>query len=175
MRRLSRAVARRRRAVDRRRAIEVVALEILGTAHRFFGQHRAERNHVAVGVAHVVAIDVGGIGACVTFRLRLHTKRSPEQVEVVDVIAAHEHLQREEDVAQRQAVRFHFVAIDFVFDLRRAVVVIREHESKLRPLARFSQQLLQRLGKCPGIAAARVLQDELEAAGRAQAADRRRI
>jgi hypothetical protein len=107
--------------------------------------------------------------------LCLHSKGPAEQVEVVDVVTTHEHLQREKYVAQRKAIRLDLVTVDLVLDLRRAVVVVRENEAEFGSFARLGQELLQRLRKRLRVPTAAVLQDELESTRRAQAANRRRV
>ena len=115
------------------------------------------------------------VGALRAIGLSLDAIGPAEEIEVVHVITAEERLQREEHVAQLDAQRLDLVAIDPEFDLRDARIETAEDEADLRSLARFGEKILQDLRQLRGIRAATILQHESEAAGSAQAADRRRI
>ena len=130
---------------------------------------------VPLSAAHVEAVDVVGLAALRSFGLGLDAIRATEEIEVVDVVAAKESLQREEHVVQLDAQRLDLVAVDLELDLRDAGIEAAVDEPDLRTLARLGQQPLQDLRELRGIRADAVLQHEGEAAGRAQPADRRRI
>jgi len=97
------------------------------------------------------------------------------KVEVVDVEAAEEGLQREEHLGERHAQRLHLFAVDLVLDLRDARIEAAEGEADLRALACLGEHVLQDLGELRRVRAGAVLQHEGEAAARAEAADGRRV
>ena len=113
---------------------------------------RRERHHGAAVAAHVEAVDVVRLAALRSLRLRLDPVGAAEEVEVVDVIAAEERLQREEHVAQLDAERFDLVAVDLELDLRNARIEAAVDEADLGTLARLGEKPLQHLGEllpCP--------------------------
>ena len=91
-----------------------------GPAESLHVGHRAQRHHVAVGVADLELPDdvrvhaEGGVG------LDVHLPGAAEAVEVVDVVAAQVRLQRVEDVGQLHAHRLDLGPVDVHVELRRA-------------------------------------------------------
>ena len=161
-------------AVDRGRREHVVA----GDLHRPGGvadvDHRAQRHHVAVGVADLELLDglrvhaEGGVG------LDVDLPGAAEAVEVVDVVAAQVHLQRVEDVGQRHAHRLGPCPVDVHVELRRAGAEAVEQADQAGLLVALGGQVV-------GLGLQRVEVDvagrfhhQLEAAGVAQAVHRRR-
>ena len=100
-----------------------------------------------------------------------------EQVEVVDVERAEIDLQRVEDVRQAEAEQLRLVAVEVVVELRRRGGERGEQllRVELRLLARLGDQRLSRVVELRAAAARQILDLEFEAAGRAEAGDRRRI
>ena len=75
----------------------------------------------------------------------------------------------------RHAQRLGALAVEHVLDLRRAHVELREDAGQFRALVGLPQEILEHAGELLDIAAAAIFQDELEAAGGADARNRRRI
>ena len=115
-----------------------------------------------------------GLSAVRGFRLHEHAPLPAEAVELVDVRPAQERLERLVDVADGDALLERLVPVDVGEDLRHGGAERDVHVSDLGPLARRLEELLQVLVQEVHRAAGAVLQPEREAAGRAQAGDRRR-
>ena len=138
---------------------------------------RAERHHAAGRVAHVELVEVGGRGARVLVGLQRHAERVAEQIEVVDVERAEIDLQGVEDVGQVEAEQLRLRAVEVVEELRRRGR--KRGEQRLRVelglFARRGDQRLRRVVERGAAGAGEILDLELEAAGRAETVDRRRV
>ncbi len=109
------------------------------------------------------------------FRLQEHAPLPAEAVELVHEQPAEKRLHRLIDVAERDALLQHLVAIDVGEQLRHRRGELRGDAGQLRPLARRGEELLQVLVRGTSTAAAAaILQPEREAALRAEAGNRRR-
>ena len=98
-----------------------------------------------------------------------------EQVEVVDVQTAQRALQRGEHVVDLHAQRLRLVAVEVEVELRRVGGEGAEHVEQLGLLVGLDDQPAHHLGELGDVAAAQVLQLVLEAAGAAEADDRRQV
>ena len=98
-----------------------------------------------------------------------------EHVEVVDVVAAERRLQGIEDVGDLDAQHLRLVAVDIEIDLRRVGGIGAEHAGELGLLVGRHQQAAQRRGEIGRRLALQRLQHVLEAAGVAEAEDRRQV
>ena len=140
-------------------------------AHRGEG---AERHGFAALVAHADLQDVFGILAVVALGLRDHAVGAAEQVEVVDIGRAEVDLQRGEYVGNIDAEQLRLDAIDVEIKLRRGVLEQRidlgEPRRLRRPPHHRVDRALQGLRSAPGA----VLDHHAEAAGIADAGNRRR-
>ena len=126
--------------------------------------HRRERHHRARVVAHVELPDLLRRHAVLALRLQEDAPLPAEAVELVHVQAAEKRLHRLVDVAERDALPQHLVAIDVGEDLRHVGGERRRHAGELGPLARCGQELLQLLVEELDRAAAAILQPQREAA-----------
>ena len=148
--------------------------DAVGTGEVFDGYKRAKRNHVACAVASLEPDDVLLLQAKARLGLGIHLVGAPEEVEVIDVVAAEERLQSTEDVGDRNTELARPVAVDLVFDLRYVIVELCGDVREFLALIGLCDEVLD--GAIEGIqtAAGSIGQDELEAPGLADARDRRR-
>src|ERR1700742_4364317 len=138
---------------------------------------RAQRHHAAGLIAHVETRQVRGGRTRGIVGLQRHTERSPEQVKVVDVERTQIDLQRVEHVGQTEAQKLRLVAVEVVVELRRRRAERGEEllRTQLRLLARFRDERLRDIVERDAAASAQVLELKLEAAGGAEAGNRRRV
>ena len=132
-------------------------------------------DHFAGERPNVVAVDVARIAAEFRFGLRHHAERASEQVEVVHVEAAQKSLHRLIDIHDGNAHRASAFAIHLQTQLRLVGDEGGDHLSERGVLPGGRQEGLRHTGKPGDVAAGTVLQFHVEAAGIAQAGDRRRI
>ena len=116
--RLVRAIARRGRSVDLRRAIFVVAQREFRTGDVLDGRDRIKRHSVTVCVAHEELADVFRVGAIIAFRFYVNLPCATEPIEVIHEKAAHECLEGLVNLAEIDPLFDHFVTIDVDEDLR---------------------------------------------------------
>ena len=174
--RLARAVSRRGRAVDVHGSQVVVAGDQLRTDDHLGGHQRAQRNHVALGVRHIDAIDVVEAASILGVGLDVDLPDSTIGVELVDEIAAHRRLQGLEDVADGDAQDLRLVAVDIEIDLGRVGAIGAEYARELRLLIGLEDERphgRRELGRA--LAAADGFELVLEAAGRPEPDDGRSI
>jgi len=171
---LARADPGQRRAVDGGGRIHVVADDDERPAVVLDAGHRAQGDHLAAGVADLEPPHVLGPHAEGRVGLHVHLPGPAELVEVVHVEPAQVHLEGLEHLAQRHAHGLALGAIDVDVQLGR---VGAEHGGQAGQAGRLVSLLDQVVGlgleDFQALVAA-VFDHHLEAAGGAQAADRRR-
>ena len=118
--------------------------------------------------------DVFRLRAVVAFGLDEDLPLPAEAVEVVHEVAAHEGLQRLADLREIDALRQDLVAIDVDEDLRHGRQERAVGRSDLRPLAHSFEEAVQVLAEEGHVAARAIFEHEGDAAGRADAGNRRR-
>ena len=106
------ADAGRRRAVHRRRRIEIVALHHGRTGHFLNRHERANRDHHAAIVLHLQPLEIVGLAAEIAAGLHVDLPRPAEAVEIVDVQRAEIDLQRIDDFGDVHTVRLCRDAVD---------------------------------------------------------------
>ena len=107
--------------------------------------------------------------------LQIDLPDAAEQIELVDVEPADGRLQRVEHVRHRDAEHLRLVAVDVEIDLRRVGGEGREHAGELRLLVRRDQHRPRDRRDVERLLALQRLQHVLEAAGAAEAEDRRQV
>ena len=172
--RIARTVAWRRRDVDLRSAVEVEAHRELGAAARLHIREGAERDHFVVRIPHVKQADVLRLRAVVAFGLDEDLPLPAEAIEVVHEIASHEGLQRLADLRKIGTLRQDLVAIDVDEDLRNRRQERAGCGGDLRALAHGFEEAVQVIAEEGHVAASAVFEHEGDAAGRADAGNRRR-
>jgi hypothetical protein len=115
---LRRTVAGRRRRVDLRAAVEVVAHREFRAGDVADRRQRRQRHRFALVVAHVELPDVLDVGAVVAFGLDVDLPLASEAVEVVDEAAAEEALQRLVHITEVDPLLEHLVLVDVDEQLR---------------------------------------------------------
>ena len=173
--RLARAVARGGPAVDLGRGVEVVVRHVDRPQGVADLAQRAERDAVSLAVQDVEVLDVLGLGPHAPLGLDHDLPDLAVEVEVVDVVAAEVGLEHGEEVGDRHVEAAGLGAVEVELELRHPGREGREDPGQLGPLAGLVLEPvddpLQRLDAL----ARAVLDHQLEAAGLAQAADRRRL
>ncbi|MCY1237431.1 hypothetical protein D9M72_501260 [compost metagenome] len=168
-------MSRGRLAVQRDRAIVVVAHDRLRADDIVDLGDRSDRHHVAVCVAHVQTLNVVD-GVSVRLRsLHRHLPGAAEEVEVVDIVAAERALQRGEQIAHRDAERLQTVAVDIEIELRRARRIGCKGGAKRRVLVRGDDQSAGGGRKIGDRTTLQVEQLVFEARTGAEAHDRRQV
>src|ERR1700722_11803734 len=142
-----------------------------GADDRLQQAERAERDHVAAGIADVQPREIGGGGAGLLVGLQRHAKGSAEQVEVIDIERAQENLQRVEDVGDVEPQQLGLGAVEVVSELRRRSRKRREQllRIELGLLARLRDQALRRVVERKAAAPGQVLDLEFDSACGAEA------
>ena len=172
--RLARAVAGRRRPVDRDRAEQVVVVDVLRRGALANRDHVAQRHHLTGAVPHRVALDVAGVRPELAVGLHVDAIRPVVEVEIVHVRRPQQNLHRLRDVAERDAEALRLLAIDRHDELRIVGRELREHAREARRLVRLPRQVARGVGEILDRAAGLVEQLVLEPAEVAEARDRRR-
>ena len=171
---LARAVAGLDVAADRGRRVEVVARDGDGAADLPRVDQRAQQNHLPELVADLEQVEVFDLAAIAAVGLDRDLPVTAEIVEAVDVERAHQNVQRLVHVVQRHAQRGDLVAVDVEVELRRLGAELGGHPAQAGDLPQFLDQAVGLLLQGDQAEVAAVLDDELEAAGDAEARDRRR-
>ena len=134
---------------------------------------RAERNAIALAVQDVEVLDILGLGPHAPLGLDHDLPDLAVQVEVVDVVAAEVGLQRGEEVGDRHVEPPGLGAVDVELELGHPGREGREDPGQLGPLAGLVLEPVDDLLEGLDALARAILDHQLEAAGLAQAADRR--
>jgi hypothetical protein len=129
-------------------------------AHR---GERGQRDHLALGISHVEAPDVLGLGARPLVGLHEDAVDAPVLVEVVDVERAQVDLQRRGDVGDRDAEGLGLGAVDVHVELRRRRPEGRVEPDEIGPGIAALDDVLREPGEGLQILAAEVLDLELDA------------
>ena len=136
---------------------------------------RAQRHHLAVLVADLDQVDVLDAVAEAALGLDGDLPVPAELVEAVDVERAEVNLQGLVDVVERHAQRVDLGAVDVHEELRRVGAELAwTRRSGRAPVCSLRDQLVGLVLQGRQAQAAAVLDHELEAAGDAEARDRRR-
>ena len=172
--RVAGAEARRRIAVDlgRRKAVEV--RQQVGAGDPLGADQRGQRHHLAVLRARVEPSEVARVLPVLRVGLQDHPPDAAELVELARGERAELRLDRAVDVLDLHAQQRRLVAVDDGAQLLRVGAKRRRQAGELGRGARLAQEVLRDLVELRGIARARVLDPELEAAGGADAGNRRR-
>ncbi len=149
--------------------------DVARAGHARQRHQRRERHHLAALRARPQPRYVLGLRAQVALRLGIHAEQTTEAVEVVDVEAAHEDAERLEDVVHRHAEGLGLRAIEVDEHLRHAGPEGGEEVAQLGRLVAGLDHALRHRRELLDVAAAPVLELELEAAGAREPADRRRV
>ena len=157
------------------RRIEVVARLPIGRGLVLEGRNRADRHHLAAGVADLQAADVLRCLAELLVRLGKHLVGATEIVEVVHVLRAEVELQCREHVGRGETDFLRLLAVDVGEERRRTGVVEREDAREVGILVGCRDQRVGRSGKFLRRVVAAILDHQLEATGGAQSLDGRRI
>ena len=110
--RLPGAVTGRRRAVDLHRAEEIVVRNHRRSRALLHGHKIVQRNHLARVGAHVVTVQVACIHAERLVGLHEHAIGAVVVIEVVDVLRAHEDVERCRNLRERNPHRLRLLAVD---------------------------------------------------------------
>ena len=161
--RLPGAVAGRRRAVDLDRAEKVVVADDRRSRAFRHGDQVIERNHLAGVGAHVVIVQIAGFHAERLVGLHIHAIGAVVVVEVVDVLRAHEHIERSGDLRDRDTHRFGLLAIDGDQFLRIVGGERGEQIGQILVRGAGADDLVGHAVQVAECVAALVLQHELEA------------
>ena len=172
---LTGAVAGRGNPRDLRRPEEVESVGELRPGDAPGRHDRGERRHLAVVVPHVELVDVLGLDAAGRLGLEEDPPLAAEAVELVDVDAAEERLERLVDVADLDALLQDLVAVDVGVDLGHRGAPDAVDVGELGALPRGLQELLEVLLQELDGSAAAVLEPEREAAAGAEALDGGRL
>ena len=133
------------------------------------GQQRAQPDHLPLGAPHLELPDIADPVAEPLVGLDVHLPGPAELVEVVDVVRAQVELQRVEDVADRHAQGHALGPVDVEVEPGRVGPrAVEEALQARRPVAPRDDLVADPLQVAQAEIAA-VFDDELEAAGRAQA------
>ena len=136
--------------------------------------HRAERHHVAVAVLDLEVLHRVGVHAEGGVGLDVHLPGAAEAVEVVDVVAAQVRLQRVEDVAELHPHLLDLLPVHVHVELRRLGAESVEQADEARLLVALGGQVVGRGLQRAIVHVPSGFYHQLEAAGVAQAAHRRR-
>ena len=173
--RLARAPAGRRPAIEGHAAIVVVADDGLRPQRQPRLGEGAQRHHLSLPVADMDAVDVVDLGPVGGLGLDVDLPGAAEQIEVVDVEAAENGLERVEHVADADAQGLHLVAVDVEIELGRVGGVGGEHCPEGRVLVGGEDEPASGCGELGRIAAPKILELVLEAAAGAEPDDRRQV
>ena len=135
----------------------------------------AQRHHLPLPVADMDAVDVVDLGPVGGLGLHVDLPGAAEQIEVVDVEAAENGLERVEHVADADAQGLHLVAVDVEIELGRVGGVGGEHRPERRVLVGGEDEPASGGGELGRIAAPQILELVLEAAAGAEPDDRRQV
>ena len=133
-----------------------------------------KRHHLSVRRPGVEPCQVLGVLPVAGLGLHDHPPDAAELVELARRERAELRLDRAVDVVDRAPEERRLVAVDDGAQLLRVGAKRRRQCRELRPRARLREELLRHLVELRWVAGARVLDPELEAAGSADAGDRRR-
>ncbi len=134
-----------------------------------------DRDHIAILVADVDAIDIVDARPLGGFTLDVHLPGAPKQIEIVDVGAAEDRLQRIEYVRHIDAKRLNLFPIDVEKELGRVGAVGREDLAQRRVLVCSKHHAARHCGNLRTARAGLTLKLEFEAAASAQSDDRRQV
>ena len=166
--------ARRRIALERHRHVHVVALDQRRAGHVADRNQRAHRHQVVGRRAHLEPQDVVALEAMLLIGLGADLVDAAEGVEVVHIGGAEIDRQGFEDVGDRHVQHARLVAIDLEEQLGARGREGREHAGQAGRLIGLAHQLVGDAEDAAHIGAVAFLKLQLEAAGIADAADRRR-
>ena len=169
----ARAEAGRGGGVDLRGAIEIETHGEFRAAARLHTGDGAERDHLVVGVPHIEEADVLRLGPELAFGLDEDLPLPAEAIEVVHEVAAHEGLQRLADLREIDALLQDLVAIDVDEDLRHGGQEGAGRGGDLRAFAHGFEEAVQVFAEEGRIAAGAIFEHEGDAAGGADAGNRR--
>jgi len=172
--RVARTHPGQRPAADRRRGVHVVAIQRRRAAGVLHVDERAEREHLAARVPHLKLAHRHRIAAETGVGLQVDLEIAAEQRHVVHVERAEVDLQRVEHLVERHAHRLRLAPVDRHEKLRRTRSLRCEEADEARLLAANGDRGVGRLLQRHRSYIAAVLDLKLEAAGVAQAVDRRR-
>ena len=145
-----------------------------GPAVHLRRDHRRQRHHLVLVVARVQARQVLRVLPVWRVGLDDHPPHVREQVVLADRQRPELRLDRAVHVLDRNAEQLRLLAVDVGAQLLRRRGVGGREPGQLRPLARLLEEVLQHALERDRVAGAGVLDPELEAAGGADAGDRRR-
>ena len=137
-------------------------------------QQRGQPDHLPLVVPHLKLPDVAGVAAEPLIGLDVHLPGPAELVEVVDVVRAQVDLERVEELADRHAQGHALGPVDLEVQPGRVRPGAVEQALEARRLVAPLDDLVADPLQVVQAEIAAILDDELEAAGRAQAVDRRR-
>ena len=136
---------------------------------------RAKRHRTASRIAHANIQNILRIHAIGRVGLGGHAERLAEQVEIIDVGGADKDLQGGEHVRHVDAEELRLRAIDVEIELRRRILEQGEHLAEARRLRGFAHHRGCGFDQSLRTAALAVFHHHPEAAGIADARDRRRL
>ena len=168
-------VARLRRTIDDRGPVAVVADQSLRRLDEPGLGQCPDRHHRAAAAAHIDTIDVLDRIAELRLGLDIDLPGAAEQVEIVDVKSAKRRLQRVEDVADLDPEHLRLVAVDVEADLRRVGGEGAEDAGEFGLLIGGDQETAHHRRDVIGALPLQCLERVLEAAGTAEADDRRQV
>src|SRR5262249_19515816 len=154
--------------------IHVVAAYIDRTANLFDRHNGAERHHLAVGVSHLQKLDPIRIVAELAVGLHDHLPTAAEAIEIIDIKRAQILLERVEDVLRVYSHRLALIAVDVRIKLRHIGTEDTDQPLDLVALFRARDDSLDLLLQLFQSEIGAVLNNDLEAAGRAKAGHWRR-
>ena len=161
-------------AGDGRGGVEVIARDVDGAADLARLDERAQEDHLPPFVAHLELVDVLDAVAELVLRLEGHLPVAAELVVVGDVERAQIRPQRLRDVLLRDAERVGLGAVDVDEELRRVRAELGGDAGQAGLGLQLADERVGLLLQGVQAQAAAVLDHQLEAAGDAQAGDRRR-
>src|SRR5208282_4656758 len=131
-------------------------------------------NHRALLVSDVKLTNVSRLGAVLRLRLHEYLPHAAEAVELVDVIAAKQGLQRAVHVFDRNAELEDLVLVNRGKHLRNRRVEHEVHRPQLGPFFRRGKELLRVIPEIIDGFTGPILNEEIDTAGLADAGNRRR-
>ena len=171
--RLSRADRRQGAAHDRRRGVQVVAVDHHRPTDLAHANQRAQRHHVPLPIADEQLVEIGHAVAEYAVGLNVHLPVTAELVEIVDVVRAEIDLKRLVDVVDRDAQRFGLRAVDIHVQLRRVRAKDRRPDDHVRASCRLGDERRRWPLQAGESQRAPVLDHQLEAARQPDTGHRR--
>src|SRR5215469_1096109 len=165
----------RRRAVDFRRAKQIVVANDLGIRGLLNRHQIVERDHLAGGGTEVIFPDIFGLRAELAVGLNIDAVGAVVEVEVVHINRAHIDLQRVGDLAERHLQTLGFFAVDLNDVLGIVSGEAAEESDQIFARVSFGCQLVGGFGEGFEGIASQVLKFKGESTELAQAEDGRRI